>query len=257
VWGHDALVHMIELYLNPDQEGAWEEKENEHGALDESTIAHIAAAETLLKELQPKARDPMRFKVLASYCALATRQKANVDRAMQNFIQLLEQDQDYLPAVLGMATGFMVEKAQHKARNLLKRVAKMEISRHDGEDFGKANLLLAKFSVDKSKFDVAQELCQRCLVNDNSCSQAWEILGLVKEKDMDYQHAADCYLKAWKLEFEASAAAGFKLAFCYLKCKRYVEAIDVCETVLEQYPDYPRIREEILKKAILGIRSQN
>jgi hypothetical protein len=33
------------------------------GALDESTIAHIAAAETLLKELQPKARDPMRFKV--------------------------------------------------------------------------------------------------------------------------------------------------------------------------------------------------
>jgi lipopolysaccharide biosynthesis regulator YciM len=60
---------------------------------------------------------------------------------------------------------------------------------------GKANLLLAKFSVDKSKFDVAQELCQRCLVNDNSCSQAWEILGLVKEKDMDYQHAAECYEK--------------------------------------------------------------
>ena len=24
VWGHDALVHMIELYLNPDQDGAWE-----------------------------------------------------------------------------------------------------------------------------------------------------------------------------------------------------------------------------------------
>ena len=38
---------------------------------------------------------------------------------------------------------------QHKARNLLKRVAKMELSRHDGEDFEKANLLLAKFYVDK------------------------------------------------------------------------------------------------------------
>ena len=24
VWGHDALVHMIELYLNPDQDGVWE-----------------------------------------------------------------------------------------------------------------------------------------------------------------------------------------------------------------------------------------
>jgi tetratricopeptide repeat protein 21B len=33
-----------------------------------------------------------------------------------------------------------------------------------------------------------------------------------------------------------------------------VEAIDVCEKVLQQYPDYPRIKEEILKKAIMGIR---
>ena len=29
-----------------------------------------------------------------------------------NSLELLEHDQDYLPAVLGMATGFMVEKAQ-------------------------------------------------------------------------------------------------------------------------------------------------
>ena len=32
--------------------------------LDESTIQHIAAAETLLAELRPKARDQMRFRVL-------------------------------------------------------------------------------------------------------------------------------------------------------------------------------------------------
>jgi hypothetical protein len=38
---------------------------------------------------------------------------------------------------------------QHKARNLLKRVGKMEVSMHDGEDFEKANLLLAKFYIDK------------------------------------------------------------------------------------------------------------
>jgi hypothetical protein len=35
----------------------------------------------------------------------------------------------------------------------------------------------------------------RCLANDKSCSQAWEILGLVKEKDTDYEHAAECYEK--------------------------------------------------------------
>lgn len=41
-----------------------QEKETEQGALDEVTIAHIAAAETLLKELKPKAKDLMRFRVL-------------------------------------------------------------------------------------------------------------------------------------------------------------------------------------------------
>ena len=65
----------------------------------------------------------------------------------------------------------MVDQAAHKARNLLKRVAKMEQAHHDGEDFQKANLLLAKFYVDKSKYDLAQELCTKCLASDKSCSQ--------------------------------------------------------------------------------------
>ena len=47
----------------------------------------------------------------------------------------------------------------------------MEQANHDGEDFQKANLLLAKFYVDKSKYDLAQELCTKCLASDKSCSQ--------------------------------------------------------------------------------------
>jgi hypothetical protein len=41
---------------------------------------------------------------------------------------------------------------QHKALNLLKRVAKLEMSKQDGEDFERANILLAKFHVDKVMF---------------------------------------------------------------------------------------------------------
>jgi tetratricopeptide repeat protein 21B len=61
--------------------------------------------------------------------------------------------------------------------------------------------------------------------------------------------------QAWKLEFEASASVGFKLAFSHLKCRQFVEAIDVCETVLGMYPDYPRMSEEILKRAQESIRT--
>ena len=114
---------------------------------------------------------------------------------MATFIEMLEEDQNYLPAILGMATGFMVEKSQHKALNLLKRVSKMELSKDDGEDFERANILLAKFYVDKGKHDVAQDLCKKCLMHNKSCSQAWEVLGLAMEKEQDYEHSYECYEK--------------------------------------------------------------
>ena len=169
--------------------------------------------------------------------------------------------------------------------------------------------------------DLAQEVCKRALLQNKSCSQAWEILGLIFEKEDKYDLAADAYAKvrqslyllslyiysyisiwlstlymqpyihtpsctyrslytytpntytpisahytykiifvciqAWKLEFELSASVGFKLAFSYLKCKKFLEAIDVCDAVLNQFPDYPRISEEILKKAQNSIRVNN
>lgn len=259
-WGADSLMHMIELYLNPDQEGVWEEdkadgdEEQTETPLDHESTENIRVAEALLIELRPIAKDEKRVQILENYTLLATKQKSNVDRAMQSFIEMLEENKDYLPAVLGMSTGFMIEKAQHKARNLLKRVAKMEMSQVDGEDFEKANLFLAKFYVDKGKYDLAQDLCKRCLAQNKSCSQAWEILALSMEKEMENKNAAECYEKAWKLEFEASATVGFKLAFNYLKCNMHVEAIDICEKVLSQYPAYPRIREEILVKAQASLR---
>ena len=150
----------------------------------------------------------VKYTTLENYYLLATKQRANVDKAMQSFIVMLEKDPDSLPAVLGMATGFMIDKSQHKARNLLKvlalfhfffyvhhfnflkihdshlmtilyillgfdsqRVAKMEQKASDGEDFEKANLLLAKFYVDKGKPELSQDLCKRCLATNKSCSQ--------------------------------------------------------------------------------------
>ena len=63
----------------------------------------------------------------------------------------------------------------------------------------------------KAKYSAAQELCKKCLEQDRSSAQAWDILGLSMEKELDYEHACDCFLKAWLLEFEASASIGFKL----------------------------------------------
>lgn len=125
-YGESSLIHMIELYLNPDQDGIWaaayddagtSSKESSHPMEntmknDDTSSENIRVAEMLLQELRPLCRDTRRFVVLENYCLLATRQKPKFERAMNSFIDLLETDCEYLPAILGMATGFMIDKNQ-------------------------------------------------------------------------------------------------------------------------------------------------
>ena len=95
--------------------------------------------------------------------------KANVDKAMQSFIAMLEADPDSLQAVLGMATGFMVEKSQHKARNLLKRIAKMEQKSKDGM----ARLLATSFYIFTHTYPyilIHTHTCSHILKHAHTCS---------------------------------------------------------------------------------------
>ena len=103
---------------------------------------------------------------------------------------------------------------------MLKRVVKMPYD-HDHADYHeRALLLLATSYIEKKKFDLAQDLCRRCLKYNKSCGKAWESMGVIKEKEHAYKDAAEYYEKAWQLEHKASAPIGFKLAFNYMKSKR-------------------------------------
>ena len=99
------------------------------------------------------------------------------------------------------------------------------------------------------KFDLATELLKKVIQNNKSSGKAYEYMGFIMEKESAYKDAADHYQRAWKLEHEANASIGFKLAFNYLKSKRYVDSIDICHKVLQNYPGYPKIKKEILDKA--------
>ena len=59
-WGPDSLVHMIELYLNPDHENVWEDKEGGEAGdsymMSEEFADNIHVAQALLAELKPIAR---------------------------------------------------------------------------------------------------------------------------------------------------------------------------------------------------------
>ncbi|XP_014823388.1 PREDICTED: tetratricopeptide repeat protein 21B-like [Poecilia mexicana] len=254
---------MIEILLNPDNDTIGGEVfENLDGEIGNSTEKQeseqlaVRTAEKLLKEIKPQTPGGhVQLRILENYCLLSTKQKANVEKALGVFTEIANNEKDHVPALLAMATAYMMLKQTPRARNQLKRIAKMNWNIADADEFEKSWLLLADIYIHSGKYDMAADLLKRCLNHNKSCCKAYEYQGYIMEKDQAFRDAALNYEMAWKYGNQKNPAIGYKLAFNYLKAKRYVEAIDVCHKVLAAHPDYPKMRKEILDKARAALRS--
>ncbi|KAM9344194.1 tetratricopeptide repeat protein 21B isoform 2-T2 [Pholidichthys leucotaenia] len=261
-WGQNAVYNMIEIYLNPDNETMGGETfEGLDGEIGNSTEKQeleqlaVRTAEKLLKELKPQTPSGhMQLHILENYCLLATKQKANIEKALGVFMEIAKNEKDHVPALLAMATAYMMLKQSPKARNQLKHIAKMNWSIPDADEFEKSWLLLADIYIQSGKHDLAKELLKRCLSHNESCWKAYEYKGYIMEKEQSFCDAALDYEKAWKFGNQTNPTIGYKLAFNYLKAKRHIDAIDVCHKVLAAHPNYPRIQKDILDKARAALR---
>uniref|UniRef100_A0A8D1N257 Tetratricopeptide repeat domain 21A n=1 Tax=Sus scrofa TaxID=9823 RepID=A0A8D1N257_PIG len=260
-WGQSATYCMVQICLNPDNEivggEAFESLVPESNSLErkESERHGVRTAEKLLREFYPQsASGQTQLRLLQSLCLLATREKANVEAALGTFIDMAQAEKDSVPALLAMAQAYSLLKQVPKARTQLKRLAKAPWALAEADDLEKSWLLLADIYCQGGKFDLASELLWRCVQYNKSCCKAYEYMGFIMEREQSYKDAATNYELAWKYSHHANPAIGFKLAFNYLKDKRFVEAIEVCHSVLREHPSYPKIREEILKKAQGSLR---
>ncbi|XP_069472384.1 tetratricopeptide repeat protein 21B [Ambystoma mexicanum] len=262
-WGQNAVYNMVEICLNPDNETIGGEVfENLDGDIGNSTEKQesvqlaVRTAEKLLKELKPQTiQGHIQLRIMENYCLMATKQKSNVERALNTFTEVAAAEKDHIPALLGMATAYMILKQTPRARNQLKRISKMNWNPIDADEFEKSWLLLADVYIQSAKYDMAGELLKRCLRHNKSCCKAYEYMGYIMEKEQSYKDAAQNYEMAWKYGNQTNPTVGYKLAFNYLKAKRYVDAIDVCHKVLEAHPNYPKIRKDILDKARAALRT--
>jgi tetratricopeptide repeat protein 21B len=266
----DALVQMIEVYMNADAQSDVEslEQGTESGHMD-----HLREVDQLVKDLclcgkLSKSVGPvgtsetnwmLRIKVYECQSLMFTRVKANVENSVYLLTQIFERPQhrNYVPALLALSQALVIQKQVTKARNQLKRIAdiaKKSYSPEWSDDFERAWLLLADIYIQGAKYDLASQLCHLAKDHNRSCGKAWELIGLIYEREQSYKDAAHHYEKAWELGNQSNAAVGFRLSFNYLKAKRYVEAINVCNGVLEKNPDYPKIRKEVLEKAWSSLR---
>ena len=115
--------------------------------------------------------------MLEAYVLIATKSKANIDNALGMLIEIVNDDHDNVPALLAMATCFMLLKQTPKARNQLKRVSKLPLNSAEADEFERSWLMPADIHI--SKFDLAQEMCKKCLKYNKSCAKAWELIGQV------------------------------------------------------------------------------
>ena len=262
-WGQRAIYNMIEICLNPDNQmlggEVFESVDSDvHAESRDSQEMALRTADKLLKELKPKAgQQTISFQLLQGMLQLATKNKANIERALQDFLQLAAQDnqRENVGAVLGMATAYMLLKQTPRARNQLKRVSKYSWNFEDAEYLERCWLLLADIYIQGGKYDMASELLRKVLNHNKSATKAYEYMGFIMEKESSYKDAANHYEAAWKFSNQANPTIGYKLAFNYMKARRHADAIDVCHSVLQKYPNYPKIKKDILEKSRASLRS--
>ncbi|EFN89496.1 tetratricopeptide repeat protein 21B isoform X3 [Harpegnathos saltator] len=260
-WGQQAIYNMIEICLDPDDDTTLSNEafNDEDAEYQDSRTMALRTAYRLLQELNPKGspHEVLTHKLLSNFFLLATKQKSNIEKALQDCTALASQDalRDHVGPALGMATAHILLKQTPRARNHLKRVSKNVWTFEDAEYLERCWLLLADIYVQSSKYDLANELLKRVLQHNATCVRAYELSGYIAEKDQNYREAATRYAQAWKCGGKTKLSVGYKLAYCYLKAKTYADAIEACNVVLKQSTDYPRIRKDILEKCINNLRT--
>lgn len=253
-WGRRAIEMMVRVYISPGGIGTylWDQQsfENNRGEAQEAQDV----IESLMRE-PPMLPHTKHDEILLCYGKLMTREKNDIDYVLRKCLKIIEQERQFVPALLCMSVALKMINQVGKARNQLKRICKIPYRRIYSREFEEAYLMLANIYMGTKKYDLALELCERCLKYNKSCSTAWEHKGRIMEEEHSYKDAAENYEKAWFYGQESSSTVGYKLAFNYLKAHRYIDAIDVCHKVLKRNPNFPKIREEILDRARQALRS--
>lgn len=245
---------MIDIYINPDGDNIWE------GELKPNTAERTQQAFRLL----PEVMDERKRSLLHAYALAATRRKESMDEAMTMFFEVMQKpgaaqtiagaDKIDVPSLVGLSITQFLNGQGSKVKSHLKKVAAATCAVAEADDFERGWILLAHIFISENKFDEAIKLLKLTLSTNKSNGRAWEQLGKIYEREQSYVNAAECYEHTWELAKGSDPKIGYKLAFNYLKAKRFVAAINVCHRVLRQHPDYPSIMKDVLMPARASLR---
>lgn len=279
-WGQQAIYNMIEICLHPDDDPTNDSAELfDDAEYNGPRTMAIRTAEKLLRELKPRIgkfacgvtytfssilafaggldNEALNHKLLGNFLLLATKQKANVDKALQEFTTLASQHEyrEQVGPILGMSMAHLLQKNTNRAKNQLKRVAKSPWCFEEAEYLERCWLLLADCYIQSSKYDLGSELLKRVLQHNKSCIKAYELSGFIAEKEQNVKLTFANYENAWKFGGRSNPQIGFRLAYSFMKNKRYADALEVSYHILKIHPDYPRVKKDIIEKCQNNLRT--
>lgn len=261
-YGQQAISIMIEICLNPDQDLPSDATDTtEDAEFRESRTMALRTADRLLKELRPRPggldNDALNYRLLANFLNLASRQKYNIEQSLNDCMAIAQQEEykDHVGPILGMASAHIMLKQTQRAKNQLKRVIKTQWTFEDAEYLEKCWLMLADIYIQAGKTDMAHDLLEKVINHNKSCAKAHELSAFLAEKEQVYRVAAARYDLAWRYGGTSKPVIGYKLAYNYMKNKRYADAIDICQQVLKLHPDYTAIKKDILDKCRNNLRN--
>jgi len=247
-YGEKAIADMIEIYLNPANDMIFSSiAETDYG----TTKENIDNARELTNELKVKGLDTT---IVECKILIATKEKQYLEKAQKQLKAIHQKNSNHVPTNVCMGLCLFILKKSSDAKNFLKPVVTSDYQLHFAEYFELAWILMADYYISTNKYDLAEAELKKCLKYNKSNTKAEELMGLIKEKEKAYVDAAEHYQKAFNMSNKKNAGVGFRLAFNYLKANRLVDAIDVGKEILKVYPNFPKVKTDILDKARIGIR---
>nr|XP_055038043.1 tetratricopeptide repeat protein 21B isoform X1 [Misgurnus anguillicaudatus] len=256
-WGERAVELMVQISLNPDKEvfgGEVLDKRQTNISESENQIG-IDTAQNLLIKFHPRSKsEEEKVRLLDNLCLIYSKDAKQVEKATLDLTDMLSRNVMLEASLLVAAQGLLQLKQIPRARNLLKRLINMDWNDANADYLENASLLMADMYIKMRKYSHVDKLLDNCIRHNKSCSKAYEYRGFMMENEQRYEDASLQYELAWKYTNRLDPAVGFRLAFNCLKCKNYTRAVDVCHQVLQCYPDYPQIQEEVLIRAQISLR---
>ena len=232
-WGNQALELIFLIYVNPNRKFVWCETK------PLATSKDLEAAKKVLTRFDPSVVDVLQFRALL---LLSQNTPDSIKEALEIY---QEGDDNDINSIIGRCKCFLRQDKQRDATKYLNSIIHGEPTHATFSIFVEAFLMMTYISIKESQIDEAEKYIDKAIEINRSSPKAWEMRAALYEKKKDYPSAADAYKQAWDLSSHTQLGIGFKLALNYMRAECPVEAIKISRIIMEQHPNYPKLKETI------------